>query len=608
MKLSSIVSTLALLNSAIAGSTRTTLANSIVSRISSLVGKSNEQNGAALCKVCKESLKIAKTIAHISNGEVLTEVIETLCDTNDFFRNSKACIIPHNQAMAVDSDGAKSTFINDAANVLSLMDTQGLDGELFCHHFLFNACPAPTELPEVDLSSWWPQKPENAVEPPPSNKRFNVLHLSDIHFQKGYVEGSEAECVDFMCCRDISSYERSSSEPSMPAPHFGYYKCDTPEPLMRSSLEHVTEGELDYEFAIFTGDMVDHNPVFVSYEESIQEEEDTLWYLKNYLRGVPVYPVLGNHDTYPFSQIAQDSSGYSNLFTWNADLMASLWEDYEWIDSDTAQMVREHYGGFAVTTKRGLRIISINSNFWYIWNMYNYWNTTNPDTSGILKFLTKELLDCEENGQRAWIMAHVPPNGYDTLAIPVVGLTQIIERFSPHVIAGLFFGHTHQDEFQVVYNTPDTHPLNEDDKSVENVLTTAWISQSITPLTNFNPGWRYYEVDAETFSIMDSHNYYTRLNDSYEFELDELDWQHLYSARDTYIPDWPCDAPLNATYWHRVANLFLNEDDAAHNYLGYGYRESPYTPACFDDQCRKEQYCYTTSFNPVQRKMCMESI
>lgn len=589
------------------GATTDSIVSSVLQQLNNMF---NRANSNTICGICKDALGIAKSISTISDGAVLGKVIEGLCG-NPKFEDSKACRLPHNAAMAIAQ--GHSNMLNDAGNVLTIMDPQSVDGDLFCHHFIFGSCPAP-DMPDADLSSWWPPKPANAREPDPSGHTFNVLHLSDIHFQKGYQVGSEAQCADFMCCSGTSKYEKNAN-PSFPAPIMGYYKCDSPDALIRSTMEHVTNGRFHYDFALFTGDMVDHNPLLVSYEESIEQEEASLKYMKDYLGGIPVYPVLGNHDTYPFSQVAQDASGYANLFSWNSDLMAHLWEEYGWIDSDAAQMVKEHYGGFALTTRQGLRVISLNSNFWYTWNMYNYWNTTEPDTSGIFRFLANELLDCENNGQRAWVIAHVPPNGDDALAMPSTILTQIVERFSPHVIAAVFFGHTHQDEFQLVYRTGSASTeLDEGDKVPRNALMTAWISQSITPLTNFNPGWRYYEVDSATFSIMDSHNYYTRLNDSFPDNLDYLVWEHLYSARASYAARmgssgsrwWPDAAPLNATFWHYVAQRIRKDSEFAQLYLDNGYRRSPYTPECeHDETCQDQNYCYVSSFNPRQSKTCI---
>lgn len=75
-----------------------------------------------------------------------------------------------------------------------------------------------------------------------------------------------------------------------------------------------------------------------------------------------------------------------------------------------------------------------------MWNLYNYWDTEDFDTSGSFKFLADELVACEENGRYAWIIAHVPPGGDDDDAIPKPSavFSKIIQRFSPHIITGIF--------------------------------------------------------------------------------------------------------------------------------------------------------------------------
>lgn len=544
-----------------------------------------------------------------------------------------------------------STFGNDVANILELMDPDSDDGRFFCYMFMNKVCSMP-KFEAPDLSSWWPPKPKNAKEPIPLGETFNVLHLSDVHYQKSYKEGAVGNCVNLMCCKRGSIYLPIGQQGGyfkrlgpMPAPKMGFYRCDTPLSLFDSTMFDVKQKERElvfeemdknngeaqdgFDFALFTGDMVDHDPFEVSYEESISEEEQSFRKFKEYLGGIPVYPVLGNHDTYPYGQVAQESSGYSNLFTWNSDLMANLWEELGWLRKDggkntkgkfdegeeiALQQVREHYGGFSVTTRQGLRIISLNSNFWYMWNLYNYWNTSNPDSSGTLKFLADELLQCEKKGQFAWIIAHVPPGGHDddALPIPASAFHQIIKRFSPHVITGVFFGHTHQDQFQLIYGGDVlSHPaerssVQETGETDEVPINVAWISQSITPLTNFNPGWRYYKVDKRTFQIMDSINYYTRLNETFADNLGYTNWEYLYSAREHYDPEnkWPKDKPLNAEFWHDVANRILNDGEACQDYTDLSTRLSPYTPVCNSESCQKSTYCYVTSFNPVQVQRC----
>lgn len=59
---------------------------------------------------------------------------------------------------------------------------------------------------------------------------------------------------------------------------------------------------------------------------------------------------------------------------------------------------------------------------------------------------------------------------------------QIVERYSPHVIAGVFFGHTHEDQAFIYYSNNGTI------QSAENAIANAWVGPSLTPLTNLNSG------------------------------------------------------------------------------------------------------------------------
>lgn len=711
----------------------TNLPGSFVSQFEQLIQLSSKSNGVT-CETCLFGLHIARGAAKISKKS-LVPVLNKLCaaltkSTSPLAgAGAKICEqVPWNRqitsridkrtmmdkmmkrsmfdwaedrwdAITEDDDGQDegedgddsssihSSFLNDIYNVLMLMDLDSDDGRYFCYMFGFKTCPLPSSVTEPDLSSWWPPRPENATPPKPGGKTVNVLHLSDVHLQRGYTVGAEGNCGNIMCCASSSVYvpagpksgDSGHTVSPFPAPPMGYYKCDTPELLLDSIMNDVAgrgrklaqspafedasmleytdktgrrlqsrrlspraEDGLGFEFAIFTGDMIDHNPLLISYQDSVWEEEQSLRKFKQYLGGIPVYPVLGNHDTYPYGQVAQERSGYANLFTWNSDLMADLWGEFGWLNDGVSNeetgesaldMVRKHYGGFAVTTRRGLRVISLNSNFWYMWNLYNYWNTSDPDTSGMLRFLSDELVECERRGQYAWVIAHVPPGGIDTDAMPVTAgaFGKIVQRFSPHVITGVFFGHTHRDEFQLVYAGDITKHVD-DTGNGDGPVNVAWIAQSITPLVNYNPGWRYYKVDSETFQVMDSVNFYTRLNDTFDAASDEYgsrttDWHHLYSTRDQYDPEgrWPADRPLDAAFWQGIATRIRddkpssadNGDDNldeggrgwsdkgfAQEYTNFGYRLSPHTPQCHDDQCRKKAYCYVTSFNALQVGAC----
>ncbi|ODQ57761.1 hypothetical protein WICANDRAFT_81087 [Wickerhamomyces anomalus NRRL Y-366-8] len=594
------------------------------------------------CDKCIKRLQLGKTIT-MTKPNLVYPVFTKWCIDNKV-ANKVTCETNYGRN-TVDN----STFGTNFANMLYLMDPSSYDGQLYCHFQDTKSCPLP-KTPKVDLSGYWPPKqPKHHVAPTPGNETYNVLHVSDFHIELNYQIGAEANCSRGMCCTPYSknaaklpqgysftanltedqignlSYTpawydednelqygepvdvfKNGSDVWYPANTFGHYECDAPPVLVNSSLNSVAkfqeELDLDFKFSIFTGDLVEHDEAqYKSHEFVIESEEIVFRDMKKTLKGIPVFSVLGNHDTFPYAQLAQEKSGFGNLFDWNADLMADMWEDYGWINSTTAQHVRKHYSGFAVTTSTDLKIIVLNSNAYYVKNLYMYWNATDIDSFGQFQFLIDELVDAEAKDQRVWIMAHIPFIK-EALPLPAEVFTQIIKRFSPYTIAGIFFGHTHLDQFNLLYDG------GVGNKTEQNLVANAWISQALTPLTENNPGWRYYSIDTKTHSVMNSFNYYTKLNDTFTNGNEEPIWEFEYSAREAYesVAEWPDNAPLNATFWHRVATGVNNTEEIAQTYSNYKKRFSPFTPNCIGtDEC-DGSWCFLSSFTAKDHQECMK--
>lgn len=597
---------------------------------------------AVTCDKCIKKLQLGKSIA-LTRPDLVYPIFTKWCiDTK---QGSKTSCNIHYGRNTVDN----STYGTNFANMLYLMEPSSYDGQLYCHFLGEKACPLP-ETPKFDLSGYWPKKqPKHEVAPKPGNETYNVLHISDFHLELAYKIGTEANCSQTMCCTPHSfnedpvpkgynftsnmtdaqisnlsyspawydsDFELQYGDPIdvfnndsiwYPANTFGSYNCDAPEVLVNSSLKSVAQYQeklgLDFKFSLFTGDMVDHNEAqYTSYEYVVESEELVLRDLKHTLRDIPIYSVLGNHDTFPYAQIAQEKSGFGNLFNWNADLMADIWEDYEWINATTARYVRKHYAGYAVTTPNNLKIISLDSNAYYYKNLYMYWNATDIDSFGQFQFLIDELIDSEAKDQRVWIISHIPFI-QQALPLPAKVFTEIVKRFSPYTIAHIFFAHTHLDQWNMLYDGEVTN------KTEENVIADALIVQSVTPWSSNNPGWRYYEIDTKTHMVMESLNYFTRLNETYMNENEEPDWEFEYSARDVYsnVTLWPKDAPLNATFWHRVTANVNSSAEVDQIYNNYKRRFSPATPDCINsDECNGS-WCFLASFTLDDYTACMKT-
>lgn len=605
---------------------------------------------------------------------VLNDNDESECDNVDFFitTNSQNNEIPIDK---FDSGIAAATsinfFDNDFIQMLKHINVSSdLTLEYYCFYKDSKSCDLP-ETPSIDIydfDSKWPTKlPKHYQEPiynRTSRETFNVLHISDFHNQLRFEMASEANCSQGLCClpesynEDLPKIKNHNftqvfldEDPSLnnqsyeisfypdayydsdskfvkgdyydypkyrgwdfeyqPVTTFGSYQCDPPEILLNNSLIHIgqTTSENNYEFSLFTGDIVDHDVVHCNANTTKFAEIRSYKIMKHFLGDLPVFPTLGNHDTFPYGQLPplkyyNQSNFNDSDYHWNDDLMSKLWTSNEWLPESDQQQIKSHYSGFSTVTSRGLKVISLNSNCYYQKNLWSYIDLeTDPDLFGQWSFLIDELIESESKDQRVWILAHIPSGDSDALPIQSKIFAKIIERFSPYTIANIFFGHTHKDQFKVLYDNNE-EPVN-----------MAWISQAITPLGPSNPSWRYYEVEDESFNIINGYNYYTKLNETFTNNGIEPEWQYEYNPRSTYDPDgkWPERAPLNATFWNEfVVSKLKNQSNIEFNqmYSNLLHRFAPNSPKCdngsaISDGCYNSNYCDVTGFLSDEYQKCL---
>ena len=75
------------------------------------------------------------------------------------------------------------------------------------------------------------------------------------------------------------------------------------------------------------------------------------------------YAVVGNHDSSPVNSFPPAAVDTTITTQWAYDTMSSDWS--AWIGATTAAEADSNYGSYSVLTSEGLRIISVNTNFWY---------------------------------------------------------------------------------------------------------------------------------------------------------------------------------------------------------------------------------------------------
>ena len=502
------------------------------------------------------------------------------------------------------------------AMMLSQMSMATKDMHSWCAHMAPTHPCGPPPAIEVNENEYFSPKPSaGAFASESPGDTFDVLHLSDLHFDPRFDVGAEGNCSQYGCCRPYSANLNLGTfreNASIPASRFGDYQCDSPPDLVLSAFESMSDF-LDVSkmgFTIFTGDIVSHDRdkslsrAYVAYEE-----ETTYSIFAKFLHNMPVYVTLGNHDSMPRAWITPHNLNQdpddpaSNPMSWNYALVSKIWQKHHWLSEAEAAFASSHYGGYATTTTQGLRIISFNSDFWFKDNIFNYINSTNPDPSSTLKWVASELEACEQRGQRAWLITHVL-SGYDgeaALPNPTALFYSIVRRFSPHTIAAIFFGHTHMDQVQLFY---DFLPESLSESGLRNTsmlnysapIQTGYIGPSITPLTGLNSGYRLYTIDAKTFLVLDYKTYFANISDSLSWHRPV--WQHLYSTREAYtkyVP-WLEEASLNASFWHKVTEKMLEDSDEGRAlfdmYEYYERKGSKFEGGRGKDVSREEKVCY----------------
>ncbi|KAJ5103979.1 hypothetical protein N7532_004508 [Penicillium argentinense] len=577
------------------------LINDVMANVTNIIKSNNTESH---CAKCKRALAAAKPAALYTPLKAPDAMVH-LCKAFSFASN-----------LTCEETYSWNAFGPIWTQVLAYADVEGLDGDYICNNLKSSFCPQPHAQPLHNSQSLFPKpKPENPTVPKASGKRIKVLHMSDLHLDARFSVNSEANCLSYLCCRS-GNHNKSTPEILLPASPYGSFKCDTPYDLALAALQAVGPltgtgkstcgGKGALAFTLYTGDMASHDPEHQISQRYLEYIETSIFDMfKHYLSG-PVFVALGNHDSAPSNiDAAHNLPGrLGQQMSWNYDHVSGLWEHEGWISHETAKEARTHYGGYSVKTHYGLRILSYNTDLWYKHNTLNLINTTNPDNSGMLSWIIEELQKAEDEGERVWLIGHVLSgwDGYNPMPDPTNIFYQIVDRYSPHVIANIFFGHNHEDQFMVYYANNGTV------QNAENALATGWIMPSLTPLTNLNSAFRMYEVDTGDFNVYEAYTFYSNVSEYPSLHGEGPTYKLEYSTRDTYGPaaEWPTDAPLNATFWHRVTEGMEKDLSLVswHNTLQGKMSEK--SPNCTTEVCQKAKICYMRSGSAPLGYLCKQ--
>ncbi|KAF9269660.1 sphingomyelin phosphodiesterase [Marasmius fiardii PR-910] len=506
----------------------------------------NALEQALTCGGCHALLVPLKGLALLGDtafGEGFTTVCTTL---KVFLQDPDVC-----RGVVIDGPGVI------LAKGLRSIDVLGQTATKLCNGIL-GACASPSiNQYTVPFPKAVPTDPQKFTSK--GNAPFQVVHFSDVHIDRQYTVGSEANCTKPICCRNFADHTgpvQIAAEPN------GNRKCDSPTSLAQSLLDAINANN---KFSIFTGDLVEAAVWSVTKEEVTNDIEAFNDQMGNTLKA-PVFPAVGNHEAAPVNSFARNTTtDHVQDVQFVFDTASTGWE--RWIGSIAADQVKHLSGSYSrVVTGTNLMIISLNTVYWYKLNFWLYdSNQQQPDPNGILGFLVSQLQAAEDAGQRAWIIGHMPPGIPDTFDDQSNYYDQVVQRYK-NTIAGQFFGHTHQDEFEVAYSDYQK-------RTKDTATGVAWIGPALTPRSG-NPAFKVYDIDPDTYEVMDARVYSADLDDP-DFQT-KPNWRLIYSARATYGPllSSPIDATdsLGPSFWHQVTEGFERNDEAFRTYQRFKRR------------------------------------
>ncbi|KIJ98756.1 hypothetical protein K443DRAFT_133333 [Laccaria amethystina LaAM-08-1] len=401
-------------------------------------------------------------------------------------------------------------------------------------------------------------------KPPPINPRrfissgktpFQVVHFSDVHIDRQYTTGSEANCTKPICCRN---YADQKGPVTVAAAPMGEYKCDTPAGLAQSLLRSIS---IENRFSIFTGDVIEDESHFLLQVTSA-----------NYPMNLQFYRSRSNDsESAPTNDFPRTTTTKNATdMQWVYDTQSAGWAPL--VGATAASQVAHYSGSYSIVAPgTNLRIISINTVYWYKVNFWLYDSDAfQADPNGILAFTIQELQAAEDAGQRAWIIAHMPPGRYDAMRDQSNYFDQIVQRYR-NTIAGQFYGHSHQDEFMISYSDYTK-------QTAANAVSVGWIAPSITP-SGGNPAFKVYDVDPDTYEIMDAKVY----------SSDLMSPTHNRSTYGPLLGGIPATQPLGPAFWHNVTELFGTSDAAFQMYQTF--RTRGVSPIKCDAKCKAVTIC-----------------
>lgn len=368
----------------------------------------------------------------------------------------------------------------------------------------------------------------------------HFISISDIHFDP-YVS-----CVSLKSCRliekltktPISEWDRLLASANKTTQQL--YGQDMSYPLLLSFINVLKEKNATYKpnFVLLLGDSLAH--LFKQRFQAITTLDTqhyqrfvnktlkfTAFKLKQAFPNVPIYPVVGNNDSY-----------HEHYYTMPGGTFfpetATVWVDLLKNKVNKKQFVQSFskLGYYVITPPQThhSKIIVLNSNVFSIKAKGPSKQSLRKAANLQLDWFRQTLENAKKKHEKVWIAFHLPLgiDPYTTIKkgkiIPYwqdefkTTFLTILERYAlsdPHFIQGIFSGHIHADTFQLIGKN-------------KSFYTFASLTPSISPVIGSNPGFKIYKFN-DAFELTNFKVFYLNLLSS---SLEN--WQEKYDFKKTY--------------------------------------------------------------------------
>uniref|UniRef100_A0A1X7UA88 Saposin B-type domain-containing protein n=1 Tax=Amphimedon queenslandica TaxID=400682 RepID=A0A1X7UA88_AMPQE len=477
------------------------------------------------CDACSEMVDAVRKLAELQASESLIEEVLIVYCKKFNLADDRICkmIIPE--------------FKDE---VLYVFDHTALSTREICGTILNNKCGTIYDPLNQQWNVTIPggKPPIKPYQPPKVNITNRILHISDIHWDPQYTPGLQAQCDEPLCCRPpIPKGESNNS-----AGYWGEPLCDLPMQTLINLMEHFNDTQDQFDWIYLTGDLPPHNVWNQTQDDQIYVFNKIINLFYEYLPNKPLFFSVGNHESAPVNSFPP----------------ASITEySMSWLYDDAAELLQKW-----LTTTDAI-------------NTFKRWlliNSTDPD--GMLHWFIEKLLDAEKKGMKVHVLGHIPP-GSDSWG---QNYKKIVSRFE-NTIAGQFFGHYHSDTFTVL--------MDFETSSTPRPYSVWYDGPSVTPITNFNPGYRVYTVDGNynesSRQVLDHDTYILNITDANL--TNKPKWIHEYSAKDAYNM-----TNLSPDSWLSLLKEFLTNNDLFLKYYHYISKSFDMESQCSGD-CQHSTIC-----------------